>query len=173
MCERGVHATGLTELLERSGTARRSIYQNFPAGKSDLMEQATHAAGRHISRQMAEFLSDGAELGVEAVIDDWISSLTATDYARGCPVLAAAQAGPREPAIQGAAAEVFTRWTGQFVDAFVQSGMPRDNARMIADVTVSAIEGAIVQSRASGTTTPLENAKAILILLIRGSVAQG
>ena len=32
---RGVDGTGLAELLEHSGTARRSIYQHFPGGKAE------------------------------------------------------------------------------------------------------------------------------------------
>lgn len=170
MCERGVHATGLTELLERSGTARRSIYQNFPGGKSELMEQATQAAGRHITRQLEQFLKTGSEAGVEAVIDDWISSLLETNYARGCPINAAAQAGPVEPSVQAAAAEVFTAWKNQFVAAFARSGIAHETAEMVADVTISTIEGAIVQCRASRSTTPLVNAKKALIPLISGSI---
>src|SRR5258706_426767 len=36
----GVAGTGLAELLENSGTARRSVYVNFPGGKSELMAEA-------------------------------------------------------------------------------------------------------------------------------------
>ncbi|WP_183377491.1 TetR family transcriptional regulator [Hoyosella altamirensis] len=168
MCERGVHATGLRELLEHSGTARRSIYQNFPGGKSELIEYATRVAGRHLSRQIAEFLEAGPASGVEALIDDWISTLLETDYVRGCPINAAAQSGPSEPAIQAAAADVFTAWRNQFVGAFVEYAIPIDTAEMIADVTISTIEGAIVQSRASRSISPLANAKEVLIPMIRG-----
>ncbi|WP_187774308.1 TetR/AcrR family transcriptional regulator [Lolliginicoccus suaedae] len=170
MCERGVHATGLAELLERSGTARRSIYQHFPGGKSELMEQATRAAGQHIVRQLEGFFARGTpESGVEALIDDWIASLRSTGYARGCPILAAAQAGPDEPAIQAAAAEAFTVWNNQFFEAFVASGTPREAAAVIADITVSTVEGAIVHSRALRSTTPLANARTMLVRLIAAS----
>jgi len=43
--ERGVHATGLSDLLRRSSTARNSIYQHFPGGKTELMVAVTDAAG--------------------------------------------------------------------------------------------------------------------------------
>ena len=33
----GVAGTGLAQLLEHSGTARRSVYVNFPGGKSELV----------------------------------------------------------------------------------------------------------------------------------------
>ena len=171
MCERGVHATGLTDLLARSDTARRSIYQNFPGGKSDLMERATRVAGRQIADQLAKFLETGsAAAGVEAMIDDWTTSLQATDYTRGCPVLAAAQSGPDEPAIQSAAAEVFEGWGAQIVDALVASGVPEATAIALGSVVVSTIEGAIVQSRASRSTKPLDDAREILVPMCRGIV---
>lgn len=44
MRERGVHATGLADLLKRSGTARNSIYQHFPEGKAELIAAAEREA---------------------------------------------------------------------------------------------------------------------------------
>src|SRR6478736_1028021 len=43
--ERGVHATGLSDLLRRSAAARNSIYQHFPGGKTELMVAVTDTAG--------------------------------------------------------------------------------------------------------------------------------
>jgi AcrR family transcriptional regulator len=48
----GVEGTGLAELLERSNTARRSIYQHFPKGKLELIEASTYAAGDWIRRTL-------------------------------------------------------------------------------------------------------------------------
>ena len=55
---RGVHATGLTDLLNHSGTARQSIYQHFPGGKAELVEHATKEAGRQMVDLLDTFEDD-------------------------------------------------------------------------------------------------------------------
>ncbi|WP_372442056.1 TetR/AcrR family transcriptional regulator [Nocardioides limicola] len=58
----GVEGTGLTELLERSGTARRSIYQHFPGGKDELIAASTRAAGSWMKRVGKDVGGQGAPL---------------------------------------------------------------------------------------------------------------
>src|SRR5689334_18745703 len=111
MCERGVHATSLTDLLAHSRTARGSIYQHFPGGQSELMEQATYAAGRAIDAVLDELCATRDPVGViDGIIDYWKQVLTGSDYVMGCPILAAAQAGPDEPAVRAASVAVFANW---------------------------------------------------------------
>lgn len=172
MCERGVHATGLTELLQHSGTARGSIYQHFPGGKSDLMEQATYAAGRFISRLITSLLeTKSPDEALVGLIDYWIYELHSSDYSRGCPILAAAQSGAGEPAIQAAAASVFNDWADQVTEALVGLGVSRAQAEPLASLAISSIEGAITQSRARRSTQPLEDLKAVLAPLTKHTLA--
>jgi len=49
MRERGVEATSFSEVLSASGAPRGSIYHHFPAGKSQLIEEATRAAGAYLA----------------------------------------------------------------------------------------------------------------------------
>jgi TetR/AcrR family transcriptional repressor of lmrAB and yxaGH operons len=168
MCERGVHATGLTELLQRSGSARGSIYQHFPGGKSDLMEQATYAAGRFISRMITSLLENHApDDALVGLIDYWIIELETSDFARGCPIQAAAQSGAGEPAIQAAAAAVFNDWCDQVAETLIRLGVPREQAVPLASFAISSVEGAITQSRAKRSTQPLEDLKAVLVPLTK------
>ncbi|CAM3962891.1 TetR/AcrR family transcriptional regulator [Smaragdicoccus niigatensis] len=168
MCERGVHATGLTELLQHSGTARGSIYQHFPGGKSDLMEQATYAAGRFISRLITSLLeTKSPDEALVGLIDYWIYELESSDYIRGCPILAAAQSGASEPAIQAAAASVFHDWADQVTEALVGLDVSRAQAEPLASLAISSIEGAITQSRARRSTQPLEDLKTVLVPLTK------
>ncbi|MCE5291610.1 MAG: TetR/AcrR family transcriptional regulator [Nocardiaceae bacterium] len=172
MCERGVHATGLTELLQHSGTARGSIYQHFPGGKSDLMEQATYAAGRFISRLITSLLeTKSPDEALVGLIDYWIYELQSSDYSRGCPILAAAQSGAGEPAIQAAAAAVFNDWADQVTEALAGLGVSRAQAQPLASLAISSIEGAITQSRARRSTQPLEDLKAVLVPLTQHTLA--
>lgn len=168
MCERGVHATGVSELLAHSGTARGSIYQHFPGGKSDLMEQATLAAGRFMSRMIASLLETRSpEDALDGLIDYWIDVLTESDYVRGCPIIAAAQSGPSEPAILQAAAAVFHDWRDQITETLTAQGVSRLQAEAVASLAISSVEGAITQSRAAKSTKPLEDLKSVLVPLAR------
>ncbi|GGG24661.1 putative transcriptional regulator, TetR family protein [Rhodococcoides trifolii] len=165
ICERGVSATGLADLLSRSRSSRNSLYQHFPAGKSQLVEIAVREAGAAMDVDLCAAM-DGATptQGVGLIVDDWKRRLTTSDYTRGCPVMGAALA-ESEPAVQSAAADVFGLWRNTFATAFVAGGLPLDRAGALAGFVVSAIEGAIVQCRATKTTTPLDDARAELILL--------
>lgn len=172
MCERGVHATGLAELLEHSRSSRASIYQHFPGGKSDLMEQATITAGRHITKQLNGLLaarSPADALG--DLIDGWKHTLSSSGYVAGCPILAAAECGPTEPAIRDAAAAVFASWTTDIASALVDSGADPDNARALAGLAVSSLEGAIAQSRSATSTRPLDDIRTALVPVFRYATA--
>ncbi|MFB7877882.1 TetR/AcrR family transcriptional regulator [Nocardia sp. NPDC056064] len=167
MCERGVHATGLSDLLAHSRTARGSIYQHFPAGKSELFEQATYAAGRTISALLDDLLATRTPAGaIDGIIDHWEQVLTGSDYTMGCPILAAAQAGAQEPAVQAASAAVFAIWTDKIAAALIESGAEAATAKVVASTVVSAVEGAIAQSRGARTTEPLDDARVAVKLLI-------
>ncbi|MFC9967028.1 TetR/AcrR family transcriptional regulator [Nocardia ignorata] len=171
MCERGVHATGLTDLLAHSRTARGSIYQHFPAGKSELFEQATYAAGRTITALLDDlFATRTPPEAIDGIIDYWEEVLTGSDYTRGCPILAAAQAGAQEPSVQAASAVVFATWTDQIATAMRHAGAERVTSEVIASTVVSAIEGAIAQCRGARTTKPLADARIAVKLLIESVI---
>ena len=174
MCERGVHATGLADLLAHSNTARASIYQHFPGGKTELMEQATYAAGRSINALLDNLLAAHDPAGViDGVIEYWTRVLTGSDYAMGCPILAAAQSGPDEPAVQAASAAVFATWTDKIATPLGDAGVDPVTARSIASMAVSSIEGAIAQSRSARTTQPLDDVRTALTRLIELAVPAG
>lgn len=167
MRERGVHATGLADLLAHSKTARGSIYQHFPGGKSELMEQATYTAGRTITALLDNLLATGnPRLAIDGIIDYWKQVLTNSDYAMGCPILAAAEAGPREPSVQAAAAAIFASWVDRISTALMEAGAAPATATAMASMAVSGIEGAIAQSRSARTIKPLDDAGIALNRLI-------
>ncbi|MDF0529561.1 TetR/AcrR family transcriptional regulator [Tsukamurella sp. 8F] len=171
MCERGVHATGVAELLAHSGTARGSLYQYFPGGKTELMEATTRWAGSVIGDVFAELLSghDAAD-AVTGMAGYWRRVLAESDYTRGCPVLAAAGAGPDEPALAAAAEEVFESWRRRFAARLVADGADATSAEQLASVCISTLEGAIAQARAARDTAALDAAGAVLAPLCRAAV---
>jgi len=128
--ERGVAGTALPDVLEHSGAPRGSIYHHFPDGRAQLAEEATKWAG------------------------DYVAVLQETDFAAGCPVVA----GALDATTREAAAAGFRRWEQLLRDALEGAGVPAARAESLAVLFIASIEGAIVLSRAEGTTRPIEQA---------------
>ncbi|WP_199430896.1 TetR/AcrR family transcriptional regulator [Qaidamihabitans albus] len=171
--ERGVHATGLTDLLEHSRTARASIYQHFPGGKADLIAEATHAAGRQMDTFVAGVLESGAPLDAIDALLRWLRrTLRDTDFAVGCPVVAAALSGADTTAAREAAASAFRGWQRTLAAAFTREGLPEATAVSLAGFVVSGIEGALVQARAMRSVQPLDDARVQLAALLRGYLGE-
>lgn len=167
MRERGVHATGLSDLLERSRTARGSIYQHFPSGKIQLMAQATLDAGRVITSsidELARTLSTSDLL--DTFVEGWKRTLSAGSFGSGCPIVAAAQAGPDALAVRDASAEVFADWVRVISGAIESSGVDQATATSLGSFVVSAVEGAIIQCRSARSLQPLEDARVGLRLAL-------
>lgn len=163
----GVHGTGIAEVLRVSGTARQSIYQHFPGGKTELVAAATVRAGEFMTR----LARNDPHGHVDARVDWWIDQLRRHDYSRGCPVAAAALAGADSPEIVAAAGSVFDDWVHSFVAVLVEAGADPEGAVSLARFQISAFEGAIVTSRALRSTEPMEDARAQLHRLIDALLA--
>ncbi|MCS7480029.1 TetR/AcrR family transcriptional regulator [Umezawaea endophytica] len=161
---RGVHATGLTDLLSHSSTARQSIYQHFPGGKAELVEQATKEAGRQMVALLDTFDDDPISM-VDGLIAWWEQELGSTDYTSGCPVVAAALAP------SPAAGRAFSAWENRFTGVLVRAGVAQSAATSLATITLSALEGAIVLSRAAASTRPLDDVRTQLTVLIKAQTS--
>lgn len=167
MREYGVHATGLSDLLDRSNTARGSIYQHFPAGKTELMEQATLEAGRIITARIQELTQTlPAEDVVGAFVAGWKQNLIDSDFSGGCPIVAAAQAGPDALMVREASAAVFADWSRVIAESIESKGVDATTAASLGSFIVSSLEGAIIQCRSARSVQPLDDARDSLILLL-------
>lgn len=157
--ERGVEGTGLSDLLEHSGTARGSIYQHFPGGKDELIEASTRRAGDLFRAGIAAAVgyTSTPAAALDVMVDHSKRILEESDYAQGCPIVAATASGNR--ALQAAAGDVFESWSAELRDLFVNLGRTRTQADSLASFTISAIEGAIVQARARRTLQPLDDVR--------------
>jgi TetR/AcrR family transcriptional repressor of lmrAB and yxaGH operons len=149
--ERGVAGTALPDVLEHSGAPRGSIYHHFPEGRTQLAGEATQWAADFITRRLEATLADGDVLAtLDTFVADWIAVLSDSEFAAGCPVVA----GALDPSTRMVAAAGFKRWEQLLTDALAAAGAR--NAESLAVMFIASIEGAIVLSRAEGTTRPLE-----------------
>src|SRR3712207_3331179 len=109
--QRGVHGTSFSDVLEHSGAPRGSLYHWFPGGKAQLAEEATRYAGEFIASGLAAAL---AERDPIAAVTDFAAAyrglLAHSDYAEGCPIVAATLEGDRSPGARDAAGAALGRW---------------------------------------------------------------
>lgn len=164
---RGVEGTGLAQLLEQSRTARGSVYQHFPGGKAELVATATSAAGAWLTRSLRELAGHGdARFVLRTILDELAQNLVDHDYSLGCPIAAAAAAGPEAAGVREAAASVFDSWTEEVAAALERDGRSKAQARSLAGFVVSAVEGALLRARCARSTEPLEQAGDQLAVLL-------
>src|SRR5690625_949653 len=153
----GVAGTGIAELLEHSGTARRSVYLNFPGGKAELLANAAATAGQTISDVIRRFVAEADPVaGVEAFVALWKNALTGSDFGAGCPIVAAALGRSEAPAAADVAGEVFTDWERLLADRLEVANVEAETAAQLATTTIAAIEGAVIMSLATQTEGPLK-----------------
>lgn len=157
MRERGVEATSFSEVVARSGAPRGSIYHHFPGGKAQLIEEATRYAGDFTASGLVHALDQDDPLAaVRGFKAFWVKLLRRSDYAAGCPVVAASLEGERSPGAREAAAAAFSGWEVALSAALERRGVPRGRARSLATLVITSIEGAVVVARATQSAAPLE-----------------
>lgn len=168
MRRRGVAGTAISDILAGSGVARRSIYLNFPGGKSELVETATVAAGGLLTTMVADCMA--TEDPVAAFIDLWSKALIDSDFEAGCPVVSAALGADSAPGAAAAAATAFRDWTALISARLVDEGVPAAQAEMLATTIIAAVEGALVLSQSYRSVEPLRHAGEHIRILIEASV---
>ena len=164
MQRHGVAGTGIAQILATSGVTRRSIYLNFPGGKSELVAAATRSAGD----EMATLLRGCVEQSdpVAAFTRMWSEVLIDTDFEGGCPIVAAACSRDEAPEAASIAAEVFSDWGQMLADKLRGEGIKSATADSLSTTIVAAVEGAVILCRASRSTQPLEQVSRHLSELI-------
>lgn len=168
--ERGVEGAGLADLLERSHTARRSVYQHFPGGKLELIDTSTRAAGAWLQEAIRALGQTRDSVELLAEMGRQVSAnLRASDFRLGCPVAAAAGAPAEAIAVREAAGAAFDGWIGEIEALLRREGRSAGEARSLAGFLVSAFEGALLRARASRSTEPLDEAVELLTRLLRRS----
>jgi AcrR family transcriptional regulator len=74
----------------------------------------------------------------------------------GCPIVAVAvESHDEDPELLDAAARAFEQWRGAFAGCLRRAGVPGARAGRLAALVVSAVEGAIILSRAERDPAPL------------------
>jgi TetR/AcrR family transcriptional regulator, lmrAB and yxaGH operons repressor len=164
--ERGYHATAISDVLERSGAPRGSVYFHFPGGKPQLAVEAAeshaHEQVQYIDRAAEQ--ADSAAGLIETYLDLARDGMVASDYSRGCGIapLVTEAAGEESVEAADAARRGFSAMTDRLAFHLVDFGLDGGPARELAEAVLAGVEGALVTSRALRSPTPFESVRAVL-----------
>ena len=86
----------------------------------------------------------------------WRGVLIETDFEGGCPVLAAACSRDEAPEAAAAAADAYATWAEMLAERLRTDGIKASVAQSLSTTIVAAFEGAVVLSRATRSTQPLD-----------------
>jgi len=146
LAERGLQDTSFSQVLERTGAPRGSIYHHFPEGKEELISAAVDLAGAHATQLIDQMEGSSPGEITRGFIALWRELLTRSDMRAGCSVLAVTIATDSAELLTHSAA-VFRSWRRR---------LPGRRAEEFAATLVAAMEGAVVLSRAEQAMEPFE-----------------
>ncbi|SBS75620.1 conserved hypothetical protein [uncultured Mycobacterium sp.] len=166
--ERGAAGVTIDEVLARSGAPRGSVYHHFPEGRSQILREALDFAGYEISASLDEAAKESTATLLRRFVELWENALLTSDYTAGCPVLAAAVgSGEDEHQLTTVAGEIFSRWRDAAKQSYLRDGFETADASGLADITLAALEGAVVLCRSVRSLQPLHDVAAQLEFLIK------
>jgi AcrR family transcriptional regulator len=157
--ERGYSATAMSDVLERSGAPRGSVYFHFPGGKTQLVIEAAEA---HAHQQVAYIDQVAGQASSAAeFIEDYVNlardGMTDSGYSRGCgitPLVIEAMEESRE--VRETSRRAFAEMTDRLAFHLIAYGMDRKAARELAEALLASLEGALITSRALRSPAPFD-----------------
>lgn len=171
----GYAGTGLNAVIEHAAAPKGSVYFHFPDGKEGLGVAAVELAEAQFAALIAEAAdAAGSAAGAARTAIETLATVVGeSDFRLGCPVsVVTLEMGAESERLREACATAFESWIAPTTGLLVSSGLAEPEARSLATVVVSTIEGAVILSRATRSTQPLHAAADVVAELIEARIAQ-
>ncbi len=167
---RGLHGSGLTDLLAQAEAPKGVLYHHFPGGKTELAVAAINATVTRVCDNLDKALLGAADPG--AALLGWVDGaqrrLDASGYERGCPLATIALETTNDDGeIRAALASGFAAIRQRIADALTASGYKAAEAAAVAALLVAADEGGLLQARVAGNMEPMSQVSAALLTLLK------
>lgn len=165
----GYSGTGLNAVTEHAAAPKGSIYFHFPDGKEGLGVAAVDLAATQFGTLIADAAATAGSPAeaARAAIEALTTIVGESDFRLGCPVsVVTLEMGAENERLRQACATAFESWIAPTTALLEAAGIDAGEARSLATVIVSTIEGAVIVSRALKSTQPLESAADVVADLI-------
>lgn len=155
----GYAASGMNDIVEASGAPKGSVYHYFPDGKAAIAVAAIELAGRRAVATLTDLDKTSATVGAlleayAARLGGWLSK---SGFRDGCPITTVVlELAPQDRAVTAAAREAFAARKRVIAQRLVKEGWPESEAPELASLCISAIQGALIQSRLERSVQPLK-----------------
>lgn len=162
--EEGLRGTSFPKVLSHAHAPRGSIQHHFPGGRQEMLVDSVEWAGNQITDMMRQALDAGAspQALVAGFIAHFVDAFTETGGRAACPIGAVAQEGYADEPLRAAVASVMHDWRAELVRAIVATGEEEARAVRLADLSLAAIEGAVMIARVDQSTDALEHVSSVL-----------
>lgn len=145
----GYHATGLNEIIKKSGAPKGSLYYYFPIGKEELAAEAIKLIGkdsqRHIEATLAKYDDpvQAAQMHIRDVADFVFDKERENRFTVG---LLALETSSMSELLRKANIQVFDLYADTLYRSLIRCGLKEKKARECSLIIQVMIEGAIILS---------------------------
>jgi TetR/AcrR family transcriptional repressor of lmrAB and yxaGH operons len=167
LAKRGLQATSFSEVLEKSGAPRGSLYHHFPNGKDELVDAALDLTEARLNALLERMAGSSAEEITAFFLAIWREVLSRSQFSAGCAVVAVTVATD-SPALLEHTATIFRAWRVRLAELLAQGGLDSGVAARFAATLVAASEGGVVMSRAEQSMEPFDLVTEQLLDQVRG-----
>ena len=163
--QRGYAASGLGEIVARSGAPKGSLYFHFPGGKQELAIAAMERSAEQLRGAMTALLDscEDVDEAIGRLIGALAAGLEGSGFADGCPIATVTleTASESEP-MRATAQAAFESWIEVLEQRLTRAGLEPVLAGQRALFVLAAIEGALILARARRDVAPLRAVSAQL-----------
>jgi TetR/AcrR family transcriptional repressor of lmrAB and yxaGH operons len=165
----GYASTGLNDIVDMSGAPKGSLYHYFPQGKSSIAVAAVEEAGRRVAATLEDLSEQTADCGAlitahARLLARWMED---SGYRAGCPITTVLlELAPQERAVSEAGRGAYAARIAILTQKLEADGHGPDRARSLAILCVSALQGALIQSRIDRSGRPITTAARELARLL-------
>ena len=166
--KRGLHGSGLTDLLAAAGAPKGVLYHHFPGGKTELAVAAVNATVERLCLMLDERMAGNDPA---AALMAWINGaqqrMAASGYENGCPLATIAlETTAADVEIRAALGAGFASIRVRIADGLVLAGYDPAAAGALSALMLAAYEGGLLQARAAGTPEPMNLVGEALLSLL-------
>jgi TetR/AcrR family transcriptional regulator, lmrAB and yxaGH operons repressor len=156
--KQGYQATGVAEVIKKSGAPRGSFYHHFPNGKNELAIEAIlwnrHHVLAYLGQKMAQAVS-GSE-AIEILAQEAINKLHSTQFELGCPF---AIVGLESVSLSDEIREACSgslHAIQDLIEFHLRRDLSAEKACELAPLIYSIFQGAFIVSQTAKNTKTLE-----------------
>jgi TetR/AcrR family transcriptional regulator, lmrAB and yxaGH operons repressor len=154
----GYHGTGLNQITKESGAPKGSLYYHFPNGKEELAVEAVKLTAKLVMQRIENGINSNNDLvtALSNFLEEVAKQFKEEDCSKGVPIAAIAlETSLISEPLRSACQDAYQSFEMVFSKKLLKGGFEEEEAKEMAILINSMIEGAFILSFTKGTNEPL------------------